>query len=61
MYVTFDNGQTWSETQKLVASDGISNGEFGISVAVYRDMLVVGGWFDNQQGVNAGPVSIPFT
>ncbi len=37
VYVFVNNGGTWSEQQKLTASDGAANDEFGQSVAVSAD------------------------
>ena len=55
MYVTGDFGNTWVETQKLVASDSAVDDDFGTSVAVYNFTIVVGSWKnDNQRGINAG-------
>ena len=41
-YVFADTGGTWSETQKLVASDGAANDEFSVSIAVANDIALVG-------------------
>ena len=35
-------GETWTQTAKLVASDGVGNDAFGYSVAIDGDVIVVG-------------------
>jgi len=57
-YVFVRSGTTWSEQQKLLASDG-ANDLFGISVWVSGDTAVVGASFDDTPGgVNAGSVYV---
>ncbi len=41
MYSTLDNGVTWSERQKLLASDGAAGDQFGWAVSLYFDKLAV--------------------
>ncbi len=41
-YVFVKSGSTWTLEQKLVASDGVANDQFGYSVAVAGDTIVVG-------------------
>ena len=41
------SGTTWSEQQKLTASDGAANDEFGISVAISGETVVVGARSDD--------------
>jgi hypothetical protein len=43
-----------TQTAKLTASDGTTNDEFGISVAISGDDIVVGAHFDDVSGSNAG-------
>ena len=43
VFRTTDGGATWSETAKLVADDAAANDEFGGSVAVSGQVIVVGG------------------
>ena len=43
-----------TETAKLTASDGAANHEFGISVAVDGDTVVVGAHKDDDEGSNSG-------
>lgn len=51
-YVFTRSGNTWSEDQKLLASDGALFDNFGASVALYRDTIVVGA---NGATVNGNP------
>ena len=41
MFRSLNGGATWSERQKLLASDKSQNGEFGSSVALSGSMLAV--------------------
>ena len=41
-YVFRYNGLMWAEEQKLTASNGAAGDEFGVSVAVAGDTIVVG-------------------
>ena len=59
MYITVDNGLTWTQQQKLLASDGAAGDNFGLSVAVYNNTIVAGASYDdNVRGVNAGNLQI---
>jgi len=54
-YVFIRTGSTWSQQQKLVASDGAYHDYFGTSVAVGADTAVIGAYFrtngaNTQQG-----------
>ena len=42
VFQSLDNGTTWSEVQKLTASDSAAGDNFGISIAMTRNILVVG-------------------
>ena len=44
-YVYVRNGSTWTQQQKLTASDGIANDEFGYAVAIQGDTIFVGRHF----------------
>ena len=55
VFITLDNGQTWSEQQKLVAYDRAPDDSFGNDVAVHSNVLVVAaGPDDNERGTDAG-------
>ncbi len=53
-YVFTRSGGTWSEQQKLVASDMEIGGWFGYSVAVSADTIVVGAPYDFHDGFRSG-------
>lgn len=50
-YVYTRSGTTWTQQQKLVASDGENSAQFGISVAVIGDTIVVGAHKRSVMGV----------
>jgi hypothetical protein len=49
-YVFFRNGTTWTQQQKLLASDTEAGNSFGFSVAVSGDTIVIGDYFDDIAG-----------
>lgn len=49
-YVFVRNGTTWTQQQKLLASDSESGNSFGFSVAVSGDTIVIGDYFDDIAG-----------
>lgn len=53
-YVFRFDGNVWAEEQKLLASDGTAFDEFGESVSVSGDVVVVGAHFDGDAGERAG-------
>lgn len=53
-YVYTRNNGVWSEQQKLVASDGAKEEQFGISVAIHGDTIVVGAKLDSANGTDSG-------
>ena len=54
-YVFVRSGTTWTEQQKLLASDGLPDDEFGTSVSVFQDTVVVGAALDDTAaGIYAG-------
>ena len=56
-YVFDLNGGTWSETAKLVASDRATLDQFGSSVAISGDKLVVGAAFENENSTGGAPLT----
>jgi hypothetical protein len=50
---TCDDGIQWTEQQKLVASDGAAQDEFG-SVALDGDCAIITSWHDDDNGLNSG-------
>lgn len=57
VYVFVRNGTTWTEQQKLTASDGAADDLFGASVALSGDTLVVGA-YQKKVGANNGQGSV---
>ena len=53
-YVFTKVSGVWSQESKLIASDGAANDEFGISVAVNGDTVVVGAYQDDDNGSQSG-------
>jgi len=54
-YVFTRSGTVWTEQQKLTASDGLADDQFGISVAIEGDTSAIGSRQDDTlAGVNAG-------
>jgi hypothetical protein len=51
-----DQGGTdaWGQVAKLTASDGARDDAFGISVSISGDSIVVGAYYDDDQGSNSG-------
>ena len=58
VYVYRFDGMDWIEEQKLTASDGVMNDEFGYSVSLDGDVLVVGSWADDDNGDESGSVYV---
>jgi len=54
VYVFVGNGVTWSQQTKLVAMGGEAWDEFGFSVDIEGDTVVVGSIGDNDNGSNSG-------
>ncbi len=46
-YVFVRDGNSWSEQQKLIASDGAENDDFGISVSISGNHAIVGAYGDD--------------
>jgi hypothetical protein len=53
-YVFVRAGATWTEQQKLLASDGAASDRFGFSASVAGDTVVIGAQGDDVPGPNAG-------
>ncbi len=50
-YIFEYNGTSWSQSQKITASNGNSNDRFGHSVAILNNTAVVGAYYDNPSGM----------
>ena len=57
-YIFTRSGTTWSQQQKIVASDAQASDWFGISVAVSGDTVVVGAYGEDTGGSDAGAAYI---
>ena len=53
-FVFTRSGAAWTEQQKLVASDGAANDQFGTSVSVDGDTVVIGATDDDDDGNSSG-------
>ena len=58
VYVYKRQSGAWSRIDKLTASDGATDDEFGISVAVDGDTVVVGAHWDDDNGSKSGSAYI---
>ena len=54
IFKTTDNGATWSQIYKLVASDGAASDSYGWSVVVLHDIVVVSAPYDDDKGSASG-------
>jgi len=59
-YIYHWNGSSWSQEQKLTASDGAENDNFGCSVSLYGDCAIVGAYFDDDNGASSGSAYVYF-
>ncbi len=53
-YVFIRSGVSWTQQQKLLASDGAVNDYFGVSVSLSGDTALVGTRFDDDNGLDSG-------
>ena len=53
-YVFVRSGASWSQQQKLTASDAAAGDGFGVSVSISGDAAVVGAFRDDDNGSNSG-------
>ena len=57
-YVFTGSGTMWNEQAKLIASDGAAFDDFGQSVAIDGDTIVIGAWMDDDDGSMSGSAYI---
>ena len=57
-YVFTYDGETWTETAKLTASDGEANDHFGRSVSISENTIVAGAHGDDDNGRSSGSVYV---
>ena len=53
-YVYYFNGVNWLQEDKIYASDGFNGDEFGRSVAIHNDYIIVGSHLDDDNGLDSG-------
>lgn len=53
-YVFYRSGTTWSQRAKLKASDGAASDQFGRSVSISGNYVVIGAPYDNDDGTDSG-------
>ena len=58
IFQTTDDGDTWTEVQKLYASDINNDDEFGWSVAISGNNVIIGSHFDDDKGSSSGSAYI---
>jgi len=57
-YIFHWDGTTWSEQDKLLASDGTEDDFFGCSVSISGDYAIIGAQNDDDNGENSGSVYV---
>ena len=57
-HVFVRSGDEWTHQAKLLAPDGAAFGNFGHSVAIYGDNVVVGAWGDAGNGMASGSAHV---
>ena len=53
-YAFVRSGAVWTQQQKIVAADGTTDDQFGISVSLSGDTVVIGAFFEDVPGLNEG-------
>ncbi|NOQ74252.1 MAG: T9SS type A sorting domain-containing protein [Crocinitomix sp.] len=51
-------GDTWVEIEKLTASDAAESDEFGSSVSISGDRVIIGAYFNDDEGLSSGSAYI---
>ena len=57
-YIFALNNGTWSETQKITASDGDEDDRFGFSASISGDNAILGAYEDDDKGEKSGSAYI---
>ena len=57
-YIFKKIGETWTQTAKLLASDGAANDYFGDSVSISGDIAIIGAYLDDNNGTDSGSAYI---
>ena len=53
-YIFYNNNGTWTQISTLTPSDGSGSSNFGFSVCIFDDYVVVGAYLDDDNGNNSG-------
>ena len=53
-YIFQRTGSTWTEQDKLLPSDGVESADFGYSVSVDGDLVLIGAGWDDDNGTKSG-------
>jgi FG-GAP repeat len=61
VYVFARSGSNWTEQTKLTAANGTGVGQFGASIAISGDTVVIGSTFDNVGGFSSRGSAFVFT
>lgn len=57
-YLFSFDGNSWLETQKIIAADGLNADFFGHSVAIYENLIAVGAYGADTVGISSGSAYI---
>ncbi len=58
VYIFHYDGSSWTEQQKISASDGVASDNFGDAVSINNDYIVVGAYGDDNNGASSGSIYI---
>ena len=58
VYIFHYDGTSWTEQQKIIASDGLESDNFGDAVSIYNEYIVVGAYGDDNNGASSGSAYI---
>ena len=58
VYVFLRTDTTWTQDAKMIASDGASGDVFGWDVALDGDTVIIGAYYDDDNGVDSGSVYV---
>jgi hypothetical protein len=58
VYVFEEENSYWSQTQKIIASDGDTEDYFGQSISIHEDTAVIGAPYDDDTGTSSGSVYV---
>jgi len=57
-FIFIRSGNSWSQTTKVIASDGVANSRFGESVSISGEFAIVGSKWDDDNGSSSGSAYI---